>query len=99
MDIARIRELFRRGHFSFYFHAFQEALKDGVTGGDILYVIEHGEIIEEYPERKRCLIFATTRSGIPLHIVVDYSCEDELQVVTAYIPNRRKWIAYRKRRK
>ena len=98
MDVAHIRELFRRGRFSFYFHAFQEALKDGITGDDILYVIEHGEIIEEYLERERCLIFAVTRSSMPLHIVVDCSCEDELQIVTAYVPDRRKWIAYRKRR-
>ena len=55
MDIAHIREMFRQGHFSFYFHAFQEALKDGITGDDILHVIEHGEIIEEYAERSRCL--------------------------------------------
>lgn len=99
MDIAHIRTLFRQGRFSFYFHAFQEALKDGITGDDILYVIEHGEIIEEYLGRERCLVFATTRSGMPLHIVVDYSCEDELQVVTTYIPDRREWITYRKRRK
>ncbi len=32
MDIAHIRELFRQGRFNFYFHAFQEALKDGITG-------------------------------------------------------------------
>lgn len=99
MDIARIRELFRQGHFNVYFHAFQEALKDGITGDDILYVIEHGEIIEEYTDRKRCLIFASTRDHVPLHIVVDYSYEDELQVVTTYIPDRRDWIADHKRRR
>ncbi len=90
IDIVHIREMFRRGCFSFYFHAFQEALKDGITGDDILYVIEHGEIIEEYLERERCLVFAVARSGVPLHVVVDYSCGDELQVVTIYVPDRRE---------
>lgn len=47
MNIAHIRRMFREGRFSFYFHAFQEALKDGITGDDILYVIERGEIIED----------------------------------------------------
>jgi hypothetical protein len=99
MDIAHIRELFRQGRFNFYFHAFQEALKDGITGDDILYVVEHGEIIEEYPDRERCLLFANTRSDMPLHVVVDYSCEDELQVVTTYVPDRHEWIAFRRRRR
>jgi len=99
MNVAHIREMFRKGRFNLYFHAFQEALKDGITGDDILYVIERGEVIEEYSERARCLMFAVTRSGMPLHIVVDYSCEDELQVVTAYVPDQREWIAYRRRRR
>jgi len=99
MNITSIREMFEAGRFSFYFHAFQEALKDGITGDDILYAIEHGEIVEEYPERERCLVFAVTRNNMPLHVVVDYSCADELQVVTTYIPDQREWIAYRKRRR
>ena len=70
-----------------------------MTGDDILYVVEHGEIIEEYPERERCLMFAATHSGMPLHVVVDYSYAGELQIVTVYIPGRRDWIAYRKRRR
>jgi len=88
-----------RTYFNFYFHAFQESLKDGITGDDVLHVIEHGEIVEEYTDRERCLIFASTRDHVPLHIVVDYSCEDELHVVTTYIPGRREWIAYRKRQR
>jgi hypothetical protein len=99
MDIRQIREKFRQGQFSFYFHAFQEALKDGLTGDDVLHVIHHGEIIEEYPERDRCLLYAPVPSGMPVHVVVDYSCEDELQIVTTYIPDDREWIAYRKRRR
>ena len=99
MDIACIRELFQQGHFNIYFHAFEEALKDGITGDDMLYGVEHGEIIEEYPERSRCLLLATTATKVPIHIVIDYSCTDELQIVTTYIPDQREWIAFRKRRR
>lgn len=99
MDITCIRELFRQGNFTVYFHAFEEALKDGITGDDIVYVIEHGEIIEEYPERSRCLLLATAPTKVPIHIIIDYSCRDELQIVTTYIPNQREWIAFRKRRR
>lgn len=99
MDITHIRELFRQGHFNVYLHAFEEALKDGITGDDLLYVVEHGEIIEEYAERSRYLLFAITPAKVPIHIVVDYACRDELQIVTTYIPDKREWIAFRKRRK
>ena len=42
MDIQQIHEKFHQGQFSFYFHAFQEALKDGLMGDDVLHVIHHG---------------------------------------------------------
>ena len=62
-------------------------------------MIEHGEIIEEYADRQRCLIFGTTPGRMPLHIVVDYSCAGALYMVTVYVPDESQWIAYRKRRK
>lgn len=65
----------------------------------MLYVVYHGEIIEVYPERHRCLLYATVPDGNPIHIVIDYACEDDLQVVTTYIPDDRVWIAYRRRRR
>lgn len=99
MDILRIRELFRQGAFNIYFHAFEEALKDGITGDDLLYSVEHGEIIEEYPDRSRCLLLATTAAKVPIHIVIDYACVGELQIVTTYIPDKREWIAFRRRRR
>jgi len=42
-----------------------EAMKDGLTGDDILYVALHGEIIEEYPERNRCLLYVTVQVECP----------------------------------
>jgi hypothetical protein len=98
VDIEQIRSRFWQGQFSFYFHALQEALKDGLMGDDLLHVIYHGEIIERYPERNRCLLCATLPSGMPVHVVIDYSRKDDLQVVTTYVPDRREWDGYRRRR-
>ena len=99
VDVDQIRDQFGRGEFSVYFHALQEALKDGLTGDDLLYVVNQGEIIEEYPERDRSLLFATVPDGIPVHVVIDFRNEHDLQIVTIYVPDRRDWINYRRRRR
>ena len=99
MDIERIRAKIRSGQFTIYTHAMVEAMKDGLTGDDILHVALHGRIIEEYPERSRCLLYATVPGGMPVHIVVDYSWEEEYEITTTYIPDDREWINFQIRRK
>ena len=97
MDIEHIRRKVLSKQFSIYRHAFTEAFKDGLSIEDILYTILNGEIIEEYPERTRCLIYAKLPSERPVHTVVDYG-QEEVHIVTAYIPDPRKWINFRIRR-
>ncbi len=99
MNIETIRAKIREGNFSIFDHALIEAFKDGITFDDILYCINHGKIIEEYPERKRCLIFCMLIFDIPLHVVVDYSWDAEFDIVTAYIPDSTKWIQFQIRKK
>lgn len=97
MDIEHIRRKILAKQFSIYRHAFTEAFKDSLSVEDMLYTVLNGEIIEEYPERARCLIYAKLPTGIPVHTVVDYGHE-EIHIVTAYIPDSRKWINLRVRR-
>lgn len=89
----------RRKQYAIYRHAITESFKDGLSVSDLLYVVLYGEIIEEYPDRQRCLIYAMCPNSIPVHVVVDYSWQDEIQIVTAYIPDDREWISFRVRRK
>lgn len=98
MDIEAIRAKIRSKRYSIHRHAFTEAFKDGLSIDDIIYTVLNGEIIEEYPERARCLIYAMLPSGIPVHIVVGYGWQEEIYIVTAYIPDNREWIAFRIRR-
>lgn len=98
MTIDEIRAKIRAGRFSITDHALTESFKDGLTVADILYALDHGKIIEEYPHRKRCLIYGKSSSKIPIHIVIDYSWEEELDIVTVYIPDPRQWINYQKRK-
>jgi hypothetical protein len=99
VDIEHIRAKILSGQFTIYTHAMVEAMKDGLTGDDILYVVLHGKIIEEYPERNRCLLYATVPHGMPVHIVVDYSWEEEYEITITYIPDSREWINFQIRRK
>lgn len=91
MDVSTIRAKILAKQYLIYDHAMTEASKDGLSVADIVYVALNGEIIESYSERKRCLLFATVPGGLRAHVLIDYRFK-ELQIVTAYIPDRREWI-------
>lgn len=80
-------------------HAQIEAFKDGLLLADLRYTFEQGEVVEIYPEEKRGLLYTILPGqDIPVHIVVEDTPEAGV-VVTAYVPDRHKWIADRRRRK
>jgi len=99
VNLDRIRSLVLDGKYFFYTHALTEAKKDGVTPEDVVYAILTGEVIEEYPDRQRILIFAMLPHRIPLHVVCDYSQASVLLIPTVYVPDDRSWIGFRVRRK
>ncbi len=98
MDIETLRRLVREGKYFFYVHALTEAKKDGVAPEDAVQIVLNGSIIEQYPERKRVLVFGMMTSDIPLHVVCDYSNDDLILIPTVYIPSRRRWVASRRRK-
>lgn len=98
VQINEIRAKIKAGCFSITDHALTESFKDGVTVTDILYGLAHGKMIEEYPHRKRCLIYGKSKNKIPIHMVIDYSCEEELDIVTVYIPDPRQWMNHQTRK-
>ena len=61
---------------------------------EIHHVIEHGEMIEDYPEDARghsCLMLGCGESNRSIHIVCAHK-EDYLAVITAYIPGAKEWV-------
>lgn len=103
-DIELIRRLVSEKGYRITGHASVEAVKDGISPADIRYVIFHGKIIEEYPERdypdiQTCLIYAKLSTNAPVHVVVDVVVEQSVVVVTAYVPDRKRWIASQKRKR
>lgn len=80
-------------------HAQTEAFKDGLLLADLRYVFEQGEVIETYPDDVRGLLYAQLPDPVvPVHIVIEETL-DEGVIITAYIPDKRRWIRDRKRRK
>ena len=68
---------------------------------EIRDVIEHGEIIEDYPSDPRghsCLLFYCKDNDRPIHVVCAPK-EDYLAVITAYIPTLEDWERNFKKRK
>jgi hypothetical protein len=64
-----------------------------ITTEEIQSVLEHGEVIEDYPDDARghsCLIFGRGMNGRPVHVVCSPK-QDFLAVITAYLPRAEEW--------
>jgi len=81
-------------------HAQIESVKDGIDQY-LLYVLMTGEIIEDYPERRRVLLLAfAAEEKIPVHIILEYfEGDDFATIVSAYIPDDQHWEKNYKKRK
>ncbi|MDX2441838.1 MAG: DUF4258 domain-containing protein [Desulfobacterales bacterium] len=74
-------------------HAVRQMSKPDrmISTKDIRYVIENGEVIENYPEDVRgnsCLLLGITDR--PIHVVCS-SKQDYLAIITAYLPSKQNW--------
>ena len=92
------------GKVDFTAHAVFEAAEDLVFVDEIEGVLAVGEIIEDDPDRSRCLVCGRLREGGRLHAVIDYldwlaDPEANLVVVTVYRPHPDEWIDGGRRRK
>jgi hypothetical protein len=91
MELEEIQRKVEAGQYAVRPHAVIHAVKEGFTEADMVYVVRHGKIIEEYPERYRCLVYAevplSARTSLPLHVICDYWDAEEIHFVTAYVPD------------
>ena len=82
-------------------HAAERFRQRGIKNKDIIYAVQNGEIIEQYPEDypyPSCLLLGFTVKSRPLHVVMS----DEgtaSRIITAYFPDKDKWKADFKTRK
>jgi len=98
-----IQQLFLADEYAVSDHAIMEARKDGIepnTVEKLTWVAINGKVIEQYPDRKRLLVYAELESDrLPVHIVIDHSCSIEPVIVTSYVPDNKHWIKYQIRKK
>ncbi len=103
VDIEHTRKRFIDGEYAISDHAIIEARKDGIdprTVEKLEWVAINGEVIEEYIDRKKVLIYAELQEEkLPVHIVVDYSFPEEPVIVTSYVPDSKYWVKYKIRKK
>ncbi len=92
-----------RKRLVFRVHAIQRMLERGIDVEDVHYVLETGEVIEDYPDDKPYpsrLVLGRQRSRL-LHVVAaDDPKGDEVIVITVYEPNAAQWESdFRRRRR
>ena len=64
-----------------------------ITTEEVRSVVEHGDLVEDYPDDPRghsCLMIGFGDGGRPVHVV--RAPKDEyLAIITAYLPDPREW--------
>jgi hypothetical protein len=73
-----------------------------ISRQEIRSVVEHGEVIEDYPNEVRghsCLMFGFGFERRPIHVVCAPKSED-VAIITAYLSDPAEWSAdFRMRKK
>jgi len=105
MDLPEIQRLLRDGQYEVSIHAQQERLEEDLDLVQIeAAIIEHGELLEEYPDDPRgesCLVLGFVGSR-PLHTVLGWATmkgetQKMLRLITVYTPTAPKWTDPRTR--
>ena len=85
----------RGGKFLFLPHAIQQMTRPErmISRQEVRNVVEHGEVIEDYPDDARghsCLMLGFGLDHRPIHVVCAPKSE-YLAIITAYLPNPEEW--------
>ena len=103
LDLEVIRSQVQDGNYAVRSHAMQHAVKEGFSVKDMVHVVVHGVLVEEYPQRQRGLLYADVSVDeliVPLHVVCEHrGPESVVDFVTAYIPAEEEWETPTRRRR
>ncbi|MBE3593038.1 MAG: DUF4258 domain-containing protein [Thermoanaerobacter sp.] len=98
LNIKTIKKLILKDQWFLSEHALDRLIERNLRISDVLVSILNGEIIETYPEDPRgasCLILGK-KDNIPIHTVCGLM-NDNLVIITVYLPEPSKWIDERTR--
>jgi hypothetical protein len=92
--LANVRDAARKG-ILFLAHAVRQMSRPDrmISVGEVRSVIEHGEVIEDYPNDARghsCLLLGRGVDRRPIHVVCAPK-DDFLAIITAYLPDPQEW--------
>jgi hypothetical protein len=103
LDLEAIRSQVQDGNYAVRSHAMQHAVKEGFSVRDMVQVVLHGVLVEEYPQRQRGLVYSDISVEeviVPLHVVCEHRGPDvAVDFVTAYIPADEEWETPTRRRR
>lgn len=94
-EIEEMLLVLRGGRLLFLPHAIQQMTRPERMIGrqEVRNVVEHGEVIEDYPDDARghsCLMLGFGVDDRPIHVVC--APKDEyLAIITAYLPSPDEW--------
>jgi hypothetical protein len=95
MNIEEIKKSIQNGNYRITEHAFEEMEEDNLDLDNILYSVNNGEIIEDYPNSRitpSCLIYGNDHQSNPIHSVWGFFKEKLFSVlITVYKPDPSKW--------
>ena len=101
MDIKEIQKLALSRRIQWTNNCARQMVERDISRKDVVHCIMKGEIIEDYPNDfpyPSCLIFGYSEDGRTIHVVVGYD-DEELYIITAYVPNIIKFEADLKTRR
>lgn len=100
-DIDQLREAIAAGRIHWHSHALARFLERGISRGEILTAVMHGEVIDTYPMDRPFPSGLLFFNGIlPLHVVAAVDPVASMgHVITAYRPDLDRFEADLKTRR
>ena len=92
-DIEQLRQFNYAEKYVVTLHGRRRMNERGILLGDVMNAVDHGEIIEIYPEDypfPSCLVLGLSIGGTYLHTVVSLN-EGHIYLITAYFPSPDEW--------
>ena len=93
--IRRLEELLpliREGRYRIGNHVARHMLQEGFIEHDVLQAVEWGREMAVYPEDGRMLVLGymifPPNLKLPLHVVLDYTHNRHIDIVTAFMPKK-----------
>jgi hypothetical protein len=95
--LEKIKALIEAKKYRVRIHAVRHMIEEGFTEGSMIEALMgRSRMLENYSDEFRCLISSYFRMSekvrSPLHIVCDYSNDEVVDIITAYIPQKPWWL-------